>query len=171
MLSISDHNFLTYNIKFNYIGFYFLPRQVQICDKLLVLQISKNTIFSTQQYVFIWSSVTIFDQSMDVFKMCHSVKFLSKYTTIDTSSCYNRGKSTTAVAGCSKKMNRYFVQCQPYFMAGVYTETIFMNIRNGKYLRVSAISAVEFLCKWNVYVLRWPEIFMIPAKRCAFISM
>ena len=60
-------------------------------------------------------------EEWNMFKTRHSVEFLSKYTTIDASFWYNRGKSVTAVAGCSKKMNSYFVQCQLYIKEGEYT--------------------------------------------------
>ena len=76
-----------------------------------------------------------------MFKKRHSFEFLSKYTTIDAGSWYNQGKSATTVAGCSKKMNSYFVQCQPYITEGEYSiRKQFLQIY-GKYLSVSATSA------------------------------
>ena len=73
--------------------------------------------------------------------MCHSFEFLSKYTTIDAGSWYNRSKSATAVASCSKKMNSYFVQCRPYITESEYSiRKQFLQIY-GKYLNVSTISA------------------------------
>ena len=134
---------LTHYIKFNYTGFHFLPRQVQIYENILCHKCYK---FQKKQF-FILSNTFWFGLQWlflsDEFNVCktrHSIEFLSKYTTIDAS-C-NRGKSATAVAGCSKKINRYFVQCQPYIMESEYTETIFMNIR-----KISP--CVRYFCSWH----------------------